>query len=91
MNETRYTVVPDAALESLIDRTLAEIASEIDALRLPCLQAVVLGGGYGRGEGGVLHTPAGGRLYNDLDFFVVSRNADPRAAARIDAAPAAQR
>ena len=86
MNGLRYTGVPDAALESLIDRTLAELASEIDALRLPCLQAVVLGGGYGRGEGGVLRTPAGNRLYNDLDFFVFTRSADSRTAARIDAA-----
>ena len=86
MSAVRYTGVPDADLAALLDRTLAELSAEIDALRLPCLQAVVLGGGYGRGEGGVLHTPSGGRLYNDLDFFVFSRGADPGAAARIDSA-----
>jgi len=83
MKGARYTGVPDAALGELLDGTLAGIASEIDALHLPCLQAVVLGGGYGRGEGGVLHTPGGSRLYNDLDFFVFTRDADPRTAARI--------
>ena len=84
MRAPRYTGVPDAALESLIDRTLAEVASDIDALHLPCLQAVVLGGGYGRGEGGVRHTSGGSRLYNDLDFFVFTRGASSRTAARID-------
>ena len=36
---------------------------------------MVLGGGYGRGEGGVLRTPKGERLYNDLDFFVFADGA----------------
>jgi len=31
---------------------------------------VWLGGGYGRGEGGVLRGPAGDRPYNDLEFYV---------------------
>ena len=53
MNKTPYTAVPDAAIEKLLDRVLPEIADEIGALRLPRLRAVVLGGGYGRGEGGV--------------------------------------
>jgi hypothetical protein len=38
------------------------------------LEAVVLGGGYGRGEGGVLSTPLGDRPYNDLEFYVFVRN-----------------
>jgi hypothetical protein len=37
------------------------------------LQAVVLGGGYGRGEGGVLRTEAGDRPYNDLEFYILLR------------------
>lgn len=36
--------------------------------------AVVLGGGYGRGEGGVLSTPEGERPYNDLDLFLLVRH-----------------
>lgn len=36
--------------------------------------AVILGGGYGRGEGGA--TPDG-KLYNDLDFFVIIRSERP--------------
>jgi hypothetical protein len=38
------------------------------------LEAVVLGGGYGRGEGGVLKTNAGEQPYNDLDFYVFLRD-----------------
>ncbi len=34
------------------------------------LQAVLLGGGYGRGEGGVVHDKEGDVLYNDLEFYV---------------------
>jgi hypothetical protein len=37
------------------------------------LEALVLGGGYGRGEGGVLKTPEGDRPYNDLEFYVCLR------------------
>lgn len=80
----RYTLIPDADVEATLDRVLPEIGAEIGALKLPELRAAVLGGGYGRGEGGVLHTPEGGRLYNDLDFFVFSENAGPEERARID-------
>lgn len=37
------------------------------------LEGLVLGGGYGRGEGGVLKTPAGDQPYNDLEFYVLVR------------------
>ncbi len=81
---SRYTLTADPDVESTLDRVLPAVAAEIEALRLPKLRAVVLGGGYGRGEGGVLHTPAGGRLYNDLDFFVFADGADSGEANRID-------
>ena len=38
------------------------------------IRAVVLGGGYGRGEGGA--TPDG-MPYNDMDFFVVMNRRKP--------------
>ena len=41
------------ALDRLVDDACAEIGREIDALCIPRLAGVVLGGGYGRGEGGV--------------------------------------
>lgn len=37
------------------------------------LEALLLGGGYGRGEGGVLSTPEGDKPYNDLEFYVFLR------------------
>ena len=84
MSGWHYTPVPNAEIDALLDRTLKEISEELEALHLPHLQAVVLGGGYGRGEGGILHTPAGPRLYNDLDFFVFSEGADIESAMIID-------
>ena len=70
-----YTGVPSPALNAELDRILKEIGGEIGRMQLPRLAGVVLGGGYGRGEGGVLHTPGGDRLYNDLDFFVFGDHA----------------
>jgi hypothetical protein len=39
----------------------------------PKLEALVLGGGYGRGQGGVLKTENGDEPYNDLEFYVFIR------------------
>ena len=86
MNTTSYTIVPSRELAELLDSVRQGIAAEIDALRLPKLAQVVLGGGYGRGEGGVRHTPQGDRPYNDLDFFVFSDGAGRRERRAIEAA-----
>jgi hypothetical protein len=67
----RFTVDGSEILE-------AQIARDMDVVRGAVVEAVgddisglVLGGGYGRGEGGV-HVVAGEeRVYNDYDFFVV--------------------
>lgn len=40
------------------------------------LVALVLGGGYGRGEGGVLKTSTGDKPYNDLEFYVIHKGSD---------------
>ena len=81
-----FTVIPSPRIEELLKGTLAGIAADIGALKLPGLRAVVLGGGYGRGEGGVLHTEQGDALYNDLDFFVFASGAGRALRARIDRA-----
>ncbi len=70
-------------LDLLVDDTCAAIGREIDALALPRLAGVVLGGGYGRGEGGA----RGHGLYNDLDFFAITE--DGASAAEIAAISAA--
>ncbi len=66
-----FTFSGDPAAEKLLEEAVAGIAAELSAHpEASLLRAVILGGGYGRGEGGV--TPEGG-LSNDLDFFVVTR------------------
>ncbi len=68
----QYSYNNDPRVEQTLADALAGIAGEIAASPLRTrIQAAVLCGGYGRGEGGA--TPDG-RLYNDLDFFVVTSN-----------------
>jgi hypothetical protein len=68
---TRFTLDGDDALECHLELTCARILSGIRGLiPAPKLEAVLLGGGYGRGEGGVLRGPDGDRPYNDLEFDV---------------------
>lgn len=70
----RFTVDGSAELESHLARTCAKIAAGLRGLLPPeKLEAVLLGGGYGRGEGGVLRTERGDRPYNDLEFYVCLR------------------
>jgi hypothetical protein len=67
----RFTLDGDDALEQHLERTCARIVSGIRGLIPPRkLEAVLLAGGYGRGEGGVLRGTAGDRPYNDLEFYV---------------------
>lgn len=72
---TRYTRIGDIALEQRISTWLREIAADLEALN-PAHRplAVYLGGGYGRGDGGVAMKANGSSLYNDLDFFVFGKN-----------------
>ena len=67
----RFTLDGDDALEQHLERTCARVVSGLRGL-LPAakLDAILLGGGYGRGEGGVLRGPDGDRPYNDLEFYV---------------------
>lgn len=62
-------------LDRLVDDACSAIGAEIDALRIPHLAGVVLGGGYGRGEGGMKEEGEGKcALSNDLDFFAVTED-----------------
>lgn len=67
----RFTLDGDDALERHLKLTCARVLSGIRGL-IPAhkLEAVLLGGGYGRGEGGVLRSPTGDRPYNDLEYYV---------------------
>lgn len=70
----RFTRDGSDALESLITKTCEEIGHDVTRI-VPAekFQALLLGGGYGRGEGGVLATPDGDAPYNDLEFFLLVR------------------
>lgn len=71
---SRFTVDGDPALERHLAETCRRLAAGIRGL-LPDgrLEGILLGGGYGRGEGGVLRTPDGDRPYNDLECYVFVR------------------
>ncbi len=71
----RYSFSGNEAVESLVTGTLQRLSAEFAGSPLVAQYcAVILGGGYGRGEGGA--TPDG-KLYNDLDFFVVIKDERP--------------
>jgi hypothetical protein len=68
----RFTLDGNAALEarlqSLCEKTREQILSIIPK---PAVAALVLGGGYGRGEGGVLREGGEEKPYNDLEFYIL--------------------
>ncbi len=71
----QYTLDGSKKLEQEIDKQLSEITEELLTLINPKdLVAFVLGGGYGRGEGGVLIEGDKESLYNDYDLFVITKN-----------------
>ena len=66
----RHVAVECPELDRLVDDACAAIGREVEALAVPHLAGVVLGGGYGRGEGGM----RGRGLSNDLDFFAITED-----------------
>ena len=72
----KYTVTGSLELDKLIDGYMKRVVEL--AMTIPHkndIKALVLGGGYGRGEGGVFKTEDGSeKLYNDFDIFVISNN-----------------
>lgn len=74
MLATRFTIDGSNELEnhlaSTCNRVLAGVQSIVSSRNL---EALILGGGYGRGEGGVLKSKTGDQPYNDLDFYVCLR------------------
>ena len=82
----RFVAGDAPELDRALADALAAIGREIDAMRIPSLAGVVLGGGYGRGEGGARECKvesvkckvegmpvAECRLSNDLDFFAITK------------------
>jgi len=78
-----YFLEAEPALEATLDGFLARLAA--DLARQPFaagVESLVLGGGYGRGEGGVFRRGDAGEpsFYNDLEFFVFAKNPSVHAA-----------
>ena len=72
----RFTLDGSDALEGQLQRTCAKVRYAVQRLVGPQrLEGLLLGGGYGRGEGGVLRagTLIEERPYNDLEFYVLAR------------------
>jgi len=70
----RFTLDGDAALEMQLKTICEWVCNGImEKLHPAKLDAIVLGGGYGRGEGGVLRTESYDSPYNDMEFYVFLR------------------
>ena len=69
----KYFLGSHPALAERLEAHFVDLRSRIEAEPAIAarIEAVVLGGGYGRGEGGVLVNPDGSEeLFNDLDYFL---------------------
>jgi hypothetical protein len=85
MSPARYIIEAEPGLVVGLDAFLAELAKDLagQAWWQPA-HALVLAGGYGRGEGGVFRAAEGApaALYNDLEFYLLlAASADEAAAA----------
>ena len=69
-----YTIHEDPAVDARVQSDLDRISAHIQA-RYPNTIALVLVGGFGRGEGGVLIEGDEIRPLNDYDFVLVTRSA----------------
>lgn len=70
----RFTVNGRAELEAKLNCICSCVARGVRAcIPARTLQGLLLAGGYGRGEGGVLRTAERDLPYNDLEFFVFIR------------------
>ncbi|PKN80135.1 MAG: hypothetical protein CVU48_03115 [Candidatus Cloacimonetes bacterium HGW-Cloacimonetes-1] len=72
---SKYSLYGSELIDSKIDHILCVVRQEfLKVFPIEELKALVLGGGYGRGEGGVRFEGDDEFPYNDLDFFVISRD-----------------
>lgn len=71
---SRFTLNGGVALELHLSNVCTSVLTGIARI-IPAseLAGIALGGGYGRGEGGVLKTPLGDEPYNDLEFYILVR------------------
>jgi hypothetical protein len=71
----KFTVRGSAKLELLIQNMVEEIASAIISdLKEDDYEALIMLGGYGRGEGGVVIENGEEKPHNNFDFILISKN-----------------
>ena len=80
MTTDRFTESGDASIERAIGELVETVA--IRARAIPGLEALLLGGSLGRGEGTVERAADGDRLASDVEVYLVGRSPSLRAAAR---------
>lgn len=72
---SKYTVYGSEKIDTKIDKDLKTISSAVQSeFDSGEITALILGGGYGRGEGGVFLEKGQEQLFNDYDLFVVIPN-----------------
>jgi hypothetical protein len=70
----RFTIDGSDELENQLAHICEEVLHGVSALIPACeLEAILLAGGYGRGEGGVLTCADDQHPYNDMEFYVFVR------------------
>jgi len=80
----RYTLGGPDEVERRIDRDQQRVVEELNALpEARGIHALVLAGGYGRGEGGYRYAGSTALPYNDYDYFVIVRGCGPRELRRL--------
>lgn len=67
-----YFREPHPQLAVQLDAHQERLRSQCPADIRRLVTGLVLGGGYGRGEGGIARGPNGDQLFNDLDYFLFS-------------------
>lgn len=82
---TALTAWNDPAVDARIERMLDRIVQAVRAQMGADLEAIVLSGGFGRGEGGVLRLADGGiHVVNDFDVEIVYREPFGRLASKLE-------
>ena len=75
----RFTALGGPAIERTAATAAARVRDVVRQAVSPSeYRALVLIGGYGRGEGGVLSTPQGERLHNNMDLLLILRGRHAR-------------
>ncbi len=77
MSWGRFTAVGSAEAEAVTEAIVAEVAAAVrQAFSGPELRALLMLGGYGRGEGGVDRSGPVERPHNNLDFLIVAEDSE---------------